>query len=65
MVNRDGVLWKKDQLIQTQTIGRSPKCDGSGYMLNTDGSRHIANPGGTIAYEDTPGRTRFGDLELG
>ncbi len=65
VVNRDGVLWKKDQLIQTQTIGRSPKCDGSGYMLNTDGSRHIANPGGTIAYEDTPGRTRFGDLELG
>ncbi len=65
VVNRDGVLWKKDQLIQTQTIGRSPKYDGNGYMLNTDGTRHIANSGGTLAYEDTPGRTRFGDLELG
>lgn len=65
VVNRDGIFWKKDQLIQTQTVGRTPKRDPNGYLLNTDGSRHIANPKGTVAYESTPGRTMFCDLELG
>ncbi len=46
-------------------IGKSPKRNSAGYILNTDGSRHIENKWGTIAYEDTPGRTLFGDLELG
>lgn len=62
---KTGCLLRKDELAATATIGRSPKKNGDGYILNTDGSRHIANPGGTIAYEQTPGKTVFGDLELG
>ncbi len=62
---KTGVIYKKDQLIATGTIGKSPKRNASGYILNTDGSRHIERPGGTIAYVDTPGKTMFGDLELG
>ncbi len=60
-----GLLYEEGDLVDTQTIGRSPKQDSDGYILNTDGSRHIENPSGTIRYEDTPGRTLFGDLELG
>lgn len=62
---KTGCLLRKDELAATAIAGRSPKQDGDGYILNTDGSRHIANPGGSIAYETTPGRTAFGDLELG
>lgn len=60
-----GVIFEKDELVATATIGKSPKQNSDGYILNTDGTRHIENPGGKIAYEDTPGRTLFGDLELG
>lgn len=62
---KTGCLLRKDELAATAVTGRSPRQNGDGYILNTDGSRHIANPGGTIAYEETPGRTVFGDLELG
>ncbi|MDO4262299.1 MAG: SpaA isopeptide-forming pilin-related protein [Eubacteriales bacterium] len=60
-----GVLYAKDELVEKAVVGRSPKQDGDGYVLNTDGSRHIENRWGEIAYEETPGRTLFGDLELG
>lgn len=62
---RTGILYRKDELVQTAVIGKTPKRNGEGYVLNTDGGRHIENPGGEIAYENTPGRTLFGDLELG
>lgn len=62
---KTGIIYKKDQLVATGTIGTSPKRNSSGYILNTDGSRHIEKPNGTIAYMDTPGKTLFGDLELG
>lgn len=62
---KTGILHRKDELVQTAVIGKTPKRDGDGYLLNTDGSRHIADPGGEIAWEDTPGKTLFGDLELG
>lgn len=62
---KTGIIYRKDELVQSAVVGRTPKRNGDGYILNTDGSRHIAEPGGEIAYEDTPGRTLFGDLELG
>ncbi len=62
---KTGRLLQKDELAAAAVVGKSPKRNGDGYILNTDGSRHIANPKGTIAYEETPGRTAFGDLELG
>ena len=62
---RTGVLYRKDELVQTAVIGKTPERNEDGYILNTDGSRHIADPGGEIAYESTPGKTLFGDLELG
>lgn len=60
-----GVLWQKDQLVMTGTIGSSPDCNEDGYLLNTDGSRHIENPDGTVGTVQTPGKTTFADLELG
>ncbi len=60
-----GIIYGKDELVAQAVIGKSPKRNSAGYILNTDGSRHIENKWGTIAYEDTPGRTLFGDLELG
>lgn len=60
-----GTIFGKDELVAQAVIGKSPKRNSDGYILNTDGSRHIENKWGTIAYEDTPGRTLFGDLELG
>ena len=62
---KTSVIHHKDELIKTAVIGKTPKRNGDGYILNTDGSRHIANNGGEIAYEDTPGKTLFGDMELG
>lgn len=62
---KTGVIYRKDELVKTAVIGKTPKRNGDGYILNTDGSRHIANGGGEIAYEDTPGKTLFGDMELG
>lgn len=62
---KSGVIYKKDTLIATGTIGRSPVQNGEGYLLNADGNRHIDKPAGTIAYYSTPGKTAFGDLELG
>lgn len=62
---KTGILFRKDQLVQTAVTGKTPKRNKSGYILNTDGSRHIAEKGKEIAYEDTPGKTLFGDLELG
>ena len=62
---KTGILYKKDALVTTAEIGKSPKRNGDGYILNTDGSRHIENPKGEIAYIQTPGKTLFGDLELG
>lgn len=62
---KTGVLFKKDTLVKTAEVGKTPKRNADGYILNTDGSRHIANAGGVIAYENTPGKTLFGDLELG
>ena len=60
-----GIIYGKDELVAQAVIGKSPKRNSAGYILNTDGSRHIENKWGTIVYEDTPGRTLFGDLELG
>lgn len=62
---KTGVLFQKDELVQTAVIGKTPKRNAGGYILNTDGSRHIAEPQKEIAYTDTPGKTLFGDLELG
>ncbi|MCI9305205.1 MAG: hypothetical protein HFI28_01825 [Lachnospiraceae bacterium] len=62
---KTGRLLRKDELAATATVGRTPRRNADGYILNTDGSRHIENPRGAIAYENTPGRTAFGDLELG
>lgn len=62
---KTGVIYRKDELVKTAAIGKTPKRNGDGYILNMDGSRHIANGGGEIAYEDTPGKTLFGDMELG
>ena len=62
---KTGCILQKDALVQTAIIGRTPKRNEDGYLLNTDGSRHIAEPGKEIAYTDTPGKTLFGDLELG
>lgn len=62
---KTGRIFERDQLVQTAVTGRTPKRDGNGYLLNQDGSRHIAEPGKELAYLDTPGRTMFGDLELG
>lgn len=60
-----GTLYNKDELVARAVIGESPRLDADGYVLNTDGSRHIEYPGKRIDYRDTPGRTMFGDLELG
>lgn len=60
-----GTLYKKDELVAEAVVGKSPRLNAEGYVLNTDGSRHIEYPGKKIAYQDTPGRTLFGDLELG
>ncbi len=62
---KTGLLYHKDELVAEARIGQSPKRNREGYILNTDGSRHAARPGGAIAWEETPGRTLFGDLELG
>lgn len=62
---RTGRLFKEDELVQTAVIGKTPEQDADGYLLNTDGSRHIAEPEKEVAYGDTPGKTLFGDLELG
>ncbi len=62
---KTGVLYEKDTLVQTAVTGKTPKRNQDGYVLNVDGSRHIENPKGSIAYEETPGKTLFGDLELG
>lgn len=62
---RTGCLFEKDALVQRAVIGKTPRTDADGYLLNTDGSRHIANPGKEIGYVETPGKTLFGDLELG
>lgn len=62
---KTGILFRKGELVKTAETGKTSKRNGDGYILNTDGSRHIANPNGEIAYEDTPGKTLFGDLELG
>ena len=62
---KTGILYKKDTLVTTAQIGKTPKQDSNGYILNTDGSRHIEKASGKIAYLDTPGKTCFGDLELG
>ncbi len=62
---KTGILFEKDELVKTAVIGKTPKRNADGYILNTDGSRNIENPKGNIAYEDTPGKTMFGDLELG
>lgn len=62
---KTGFIYHKDDLVKTAVIGKTPKRNADGYLLNTDGSRHIANGGGEIAYEDTPGKTLFGDMELG
>lgn len=62
---KTGVLFRKDALVQTSVIGISPKRNTEGFLLNTDGSRHIENPSGILAYEETLGKTLFGDLELG
>lgn len=62
---KTGVLFEKDELVKTAVIGKSPKRNAEGYILNTDGTRNIENLSGTIAYEETPGKTVFGDLELG
>lgn len=60
-----GVIWQKDQLVMTGTIGSSPDLNEDGYLLNTDGSRHIGNPNGTVGSVQTSGKTTFADLELG
>lgn len=62
---KTGVLFQQDELVKTGVIGKSPKRNADGYILNEDGSRNIENPEGKIAYEETPGKTLFGDLELG
>ncbi len=62
---KTGILFPKDALVQTAVIGSSPKRNTEGFLLNVDGSRHIEKPEGIIAYEKTPGKTCFGDLELG
>lgn len=62
---KTGVLYQKDELVATAVLGKTPKQDKDGYLLNEDGSRHIEKPEGKIAYEETPGKTLFGDLELG
>lgn len=62
---KTGRLFKRNELVQTAVTGKTPKRSKDGYLLNTDGSRHIEQPEKEIAYLDTPGRTLFGDLELG
>ena len=62
---KTGVLYKKNALVAAAEIGKTPKQDANGYVLNTDGSRHIEKADGKVAYLDTPGKTAFGDLELG
>ena len=63
--NKTGVLFKKNELVKTAVIGKSPKRNADGYLLNTDGSRNIENLNGVAAYEETPGKTAFADMELG
>ena len=62
---KTGIIHKKDSLVERAVIGKTPKRNGDGYILNKDGSRHIEKPEGEIEYMDTPGKTLFGDLELG
>ena len=62
---KTGVLFKKNELVKTAVIGKSPKRNADGYLLNTDGSRNIENLNGVAAYEETPGKTAFADMELG
>ncbi len=62
---KTGLIFEKDELVNTAVIGKTPERNREGYILNTDGSRHIAEPEKDIAYQDTPGCTLFGDLELG
>lgn len=62
---KTGILFEEDQLVATAVIGESPKCDENGYILNKDGTRHVEYPEMEIAFEETPGMTLFGDLELG
>ena len=62
---KTGVIYKKGELVAKAEIGKTPKQNKDGYILNTDGSRHIEKPDKEISYTDTPGKTLFGDLELG
>ena len=62
---KTGILYRAGELVSTAEVGKSPKRNVSGYILNKDGSRHIEKPNGEIDYLDTPGKTIFGDLELG
>lgn len=62
---KTGRLFERNELVQTAVTGKTPKRNRDGYLLNTDGSRHIAHPEKELAYLDTPGKTLFGDLELG
>lgn len=61
---KTGVIYHKNELVKTAETGKSPKQNADGYLLNTNGKRFIEE-GGEIAYTNTPGRTLFGDLELG
>ena len=63
--NKTGVLFKKNELVKTAVIGKSPKRNADGYLLNTDGSRNIENLNGVAAYEETPGKTAFAEVVIG
>lgn len=58
-------LYEEGEEVAKAVMGRSPKADEWGYLLNTDGTRHLYQPEKEIGYEDTPGTTAFYDVEPG
>jgi uncharacterized surface anchored protein len=66
-------LYTKGQIVQTATIGKSYVTDAQGYILDTAGNRISDKVAGVAlnaslanaATTDTPGTTRFAQIEIG
>jgi len=59
-----GILYEPDELVATAIIGKTPVTDENGYLLDEAGERCIES-GKEPAYEETPGKTAFRQVELG
>lgn len=59
------LILKKDESVAVAVIGKTPKTNEDGYVLNTDGSLHRLYPDKEIEYLNTPGKSGFYDIRLG